>query len=109
MSSGTRLTKSAVWVDTGRSISDKSVGVALIYDPDKQCYYETSIAGIVRYVREDMEAKFAAKSSELDAKEAEIDAKIKALEEKQSQFIADITKANASVIDLVEKTITEGN
>lgn len=101
------MVKSGVYVDVSRSISDKSVDVALVFDPDKKCYYETSVSSIVKKVRSEMEAKFAEKSSELDAKEAEIDAKIKALEEKQSQFIADITKANASVIELVEKTITE--
>ena len=102
MSSGTKLTKSAVWVDSGRNVDDKTVGVALIYDPDRQCYYQTTIAGIATHVASDVDER-------LSKKEAEIDAKIKALEEKQEQFIADMTKANASVIDLVEKTITEDN
>lgn len=100
MSNGTRLTKSAVWVDSSRNVSDKSVGVALIYDPDKQCYYETTIAGIVNHVASEVDDR-------LSKKEAELDAKIKEFEEKQAQFIADMTKTNASMIELVEKTISE--
>ncbi len=89
-----------VWVDTSRDVLDKSQGAVLLYDPDRLCYYETTIKEIILSVSKELDAKYK-------AKEAELDAKIKELEEKQTQFIADVTKANASVIELVEKTISE--
>lgn len=89
-----------VRVDTSRNVLDKSQGAVLLYDADRLCYYETTIKDIILSVSEELDARYS-------AKEAELDAKIKELEEKQTQFIADVTKANASVIELVEKTISE--
>ena len=89
-----------VRVDTSRNVLDKSQGAVLLYDPDRLCYYETTIRDIILSVSESLDERYS-------AKEAELDAKIKSLEDKQTQFIADITKANASVIELVEKTISE--
>ena len=89
-----------VRVDTSRNVLDKSQGAVLLYDPDRLCYYETTIRDIILSVSESLDERYS-------TKEAELDAKIKDLEDKQTQFIADITKANASVIELVEKTISE--
>lgn len=89
-----------VRVDTSRNVLDKSQGAVLLFDPDELCYYEVAIKDLIHSISDELDARYS-------AKEAELDAKIKALEEKQEKFIADIAKANASVIDLVEKTITE--
>ena len=92
-------------LDETRSVPEGE-GVVLLYDQKTGAYYRESLSTILDSVMRSVNGAFSVLAGEFDSFKAEVSegnaAFRKEMSERQNRFIADVSEANQSIIELVK-------
>lgn len=98
-----KIVNVAMPVDVSRLYGKKDGSTVLMWDPNKGCYYETSVAGIVAKAVSKVEERLSEMEKANSDALRELGAKEAQMEETMNSFMADVKKTNQIIIELVEK------